>query len=204
MLPLETQLCQPALPGGHKLQGGTRDTLPGVPAPQRATIIPVPFSLPALSPPASPSLGGQEPQVPAALPAGSLCMWGDRPQPCHGWDSRTGTPQAQYAQRRQHRAAALRLPGIAPGSSPQGQSIQHTHPYPGTKPPPATPKQPWGVGVGGGIFIGWRHFFFPVLITPRCFCLRSRAPGTSQALLGPAGEPSTELDAPPGLISGSW
>lgn len=151
MLPLETQLCQPALPGGHKLQGGTRDTLPGVPAPQRATIIPVPFSLPALSPPASPSLGGQEPQVPAALPAGSLCTWGDRPQPCHGWDSRTGTPQAQYAQRRQHRAAALRLPGIAPGSSPQGQSIQHTHPYPGTKPPqqPQSSHGGWGWGLEG-------------------------------------------------------
>lgn len=83
-------------PGGHRLQGGTRDVL-----------APIPSSLPP-----SPGFGGREPQVPTALPAGSLCPWGGHPQ-----DRRTGGPSG--CQRR-----APRHP-LTLGDPPQSQSSPH-------------------------------------------------------------------------------
>ena len=98
-LPFAPQLRQPALPGGHGRQGGTRDGLAGLPAPPRAAAPPDPRSLLALAPLVSPSLGGRELQPPTALPAGSLCTGGEGPQARHGWDSGAGTPHARGARR---------------------------------------------------------------------------------------------------------
>lgn len=126
---------------------------PGVPALQPTEPPRRPFPLAALGPSASPSLGGREPQVPAALPAGSLCPWGDSPQTSHGWDSCTGIPQAGRCQRWQHRAPAPWW-GAARSNSCWSWGCCPGHPpHPARTTLPAAPNksQEWARGT----LIGW-------------------------------------------------